>query len=91
MDLSNSEFDLLTTQFGIDENRVNYSRLIDEIERVFTEKNLEKTNVDVSLPDTNPQYGSEALTREETRMINAVINRFRQFATTQVLDIKSHF
>lgn len=91
IDLSNAEFETLCQEFGVDENRVRYPPLIDEIEKVFTEKNLEKTNNEVVTASHEPKYGSQPLSREERQLVEEVVRRFKYFTVNKVLDIKSHF
>mmetsp|Transcript_1268 Transcript_1268/g.133 ORF Transcript_1268/g.133 Transcript_1268/m.133 type:complete len:95 (-) Transcript_1268:904-1188(-) len=91
LDLSNAEFELILDNYAVDETRVNYFRFCDDLEAVFTAKNLEKTNTEVILPSTDPRYGVTGLDRSGNYVANNVINRFRDFMVNKVLDVKSHF
>ena len=91
IDLSDSEFNLISTEYQVDSQRVCYTRFIDEIEMVFTQKNLEKTNVDFNPANTETKYGVQPLSRLEKSLSDNALNKFRNFMVNKFLDIKSHF
>jgi Ca2+-binding EF-hand superfamily protein len=89
--LSDAEYKLICNNYQLDDQRINYVRLIDDIDTVFTQKNLEKTNIEVILGSTSFKYGTTLLSSQEENLANSVLNRFQKFTIHNLLDLKSHF
>ena len=89
--LSDAEYKLICNSYSLDETRINYIRLIDDIDSVFTQKGLEKTNFDIALGSTNFNYGLVTLTQSEENLISSLLLRFQKFTIHNLLDLKSHF
>ena len=89
--LSDAEYKLICNHYQVDDQRIHYVRLIEDIDNVFTQKGLEKTNIEVILGSTNFKYGLTGLTQSEENFANTVLSRFQRFTIHNLLDLKSHF
>ena len=89
--LSDAEYKLICNTYQVDEQRIHYVRLLDDIDNVFTTKGLEKTNYEVVLGSTNFRYGVSGLSEAEEALAGAVLARFQRFSVHNLLDLKSHF
>ena len=89
--LSDAEYKLICNHYAVDEARIQYVKLIEDIDNVFTQKRLEKTNVEVVLGSTNFKYGSNGLSANEENLVSQALQRFQRFSINNLLDLKSHF
>ena len=89
--LSDAEYKLICNHYSVDDQRIQYVRLIEDIDKVFTQKGLEKTNVEVVLGSTNFRYGSSGLSPNEENVVAQVLQRFQRFVINNLIDLKSHF
>lgn len=89
--LSDAEYKLICNHYQFDEQRIQYLRLLEDIDNVFTSKGLEKTNIEVILGSTSFKYGASALTNTEENLAEIVLERFQKFTVHNQLDLKSHF
>ena len=89
--LSDAEYKLICNNYQIDDQRINYVKLLEDIDSVFTQKGLEKTNIDVILGSTNYKYGATGLNISEDTMASSILLKFQKFSIHNVLDLKSHF
>jgi Ca2+-binding EF-hand superfamily protein len=89
--LSDAEYKLICNHYSLEDQRINYVKLIEDIDNVFTQKRLEKSNIEVILGSTNFKYGSNDLTPNEENLVAQALQRFQRFSVNNLLDLKSHF
>lgn len=92
--LSSAEFAALCAHFRdpADPARIRYRDFCDQIDLVFTKKNLERS-VDIVLNDARTEsfYGKAAPSQEQERLVEDVKQRFSDLARRLRLDAKSFF
>lgn len=80
MPLSDSEFNLLVSQFQHPEkpNFVRWKDMVDEIELVFAKKGLEQMSPTqkIEVPTVDYKYGKRDMTEEEKQLAEATLQRF---------------
>ncbi|KAL4466875.1 hypothetical protein ABPG74_010472 [Tetrahymena malaccensis] len=93
--LSDAEFNLIIENFASaqKENNVRWKDFCDQIDSVFTQKNLEKKSATLPVfnPTTEYKYGRRGLTEQERRIAEHMKARFRQFCQATRIDIKQFF
>jgi len=92
--ISASEFKLLLETFRAPKagDHIKWREFCDCVDEVFTKKGLEK-NVDIPLDDarTNRIYGRAAATKVDKKIVENVVDRFKEVIMRQRLDAKSFF
>lgn len=89
--LSDAEYKLICNHYSDDGQRLQYTKLIEDIDSVFTQKGLEKKNIEVVLGSTNFKYGTSGLSEDEENLSNEILTKFQRFTINNLLDLKSHF
>jgi Ca2+-binding EF-hand superfamily protein len=98
MTLSEQHLAMLSSKYAVADSqgvtKVAYSRFVDEMDSVFTEKNLEKNPTKCVKQDAG-QYSTRAAVNDlkgsEAEQVEAVLNRIRTLVRTRRLFLKPFF
>lgn len=92
--ISAAEFKLLMDTFRAPKQgeHIKWREFCDCVDEVFTKKGLEK-NVETILDDarTTRVYGRQQATKVDKKIVEHVVNRFKEVIQRQRLDAKSFF
>lgn len=92
--ISAQEFKLLLDTFRAPKagDHIKWREFCDCVDEVFTKKGLEK-NVDIALDDAriNRVYGRQAASKVDKKIVENVVERFKEVIMRQRLDAKSFF
>lgn len=93
IELSNSEFKLLTNQYASDtRNMVRWRDFCDDVDKVFVTKGLEKdATVEVIRPVTTVKYGKRDTTKIDKALAQKLVHLFKTQLQRERLDAKSFF
>jgi Ca2+-binding EF-hand superfamily protein len=91
--LSKAEFELLTTHYASSKvGMVAWRQFCDEVDEVFTKKNLEKdVTVEVARPDLTTKYGQSAPPKADKSLAAKLVDKFKDKLRRERLDAKSFF
>lgn len=94
IDLSNAEFTLLTDTYSSDApNMFRWRQFCDDVDEVFTKKNLEKdATVEVTLPALFTRYGAQQPLKTDKQLAASLVAQFKESKLRRErLDAKSFF
>ncbi|CAD8108204.1 unnamed protein product [Paramecium sonneborni] len=93
--LSDAEFQLILQNFGCKDkaNFVYWKDFTDQVDQVFTTKNLEKVSPSEEVPmmSTQYNYGRVSITERDRQVAEVVQKKFQYFCKATRLDIKQFF
>ncbi|CAD8206649.1 unnamed protein product [Paramecium pentaurelia] len=93
--LSDAEFQLILNNFGCKDKQgfVFWKEFTDQVDQVFTTKNLEKVSPSEDVPQMSTQYnyGRVSITERDRQVAEVVKKKFQYFCKATRLDIKQFF
>lgn len=93
IDLSQSEFDLLTDSYASStKGMIRWREFCDDVDKVFTTKNLEKdATIIVEAPLTETKYGKTEIVHKDKNFAKGLVAKFKAKLQRERLDAKSFF